>query len=137
MNQVDLQCGFINLRPGETKNQKARIVPILEGDMDDWIRSSVKDRDGDDPLFHNQGRPIKDFRGAWKAACEAVGVKDLRPHVLRRTASRFMRDAGLPQPIRMRIMGHLTDSMDRRYGIADDGDIEIAKRKMEQFRKKN
>ena len=36
----------------------------------------------------------------------------------------------------MRIMGHLTDSMDRRYGIVDDGDIEIAKCKMEQFRKK-
>ena len=38
-----------------------------------------------------------------------------------------MRDAGLPQGIRMRIMGHKTTAMDRRYGIVDLSDIQIAR----------
>jgi hypothetical protein len=29
----------------------------------------------------------------------------------------------------------MTDSMDRRYEIVDDGDLELAKRQMEAYRK--
>jgi integrase len=136
VNQVDLERGFINLRPGETKSGTARIVPVLAGDMDRYVRLAVEGVDGEDMLFRNEsGNPLKDFRGAWKTATKSVGMEWLRPHDLRRTASRFMRNAGVPQTIRMRIMGHRTDSMDRRYGIIDDSDIEIAKRLMEAARK--
>jgi hypothetical protein len=38
-----------------------------------------------------------------------------------------MRRAGIPQVIRMKISGHKTDSMERRYNVADDEDIMIAK----------
>ena len=46
---------------------------------------------------------------------------------MRLSANRNMRDAGLPQPMRMKIMGHKTASMDRRYGIVDLTDIQIAR----------
>jgi len=35
-----------------------------------------------------------------------------------------MRNQGIPRPLRKKIIGHKTDSMDERYGIAD---IEDAK----------
>lgn len=38
-----------------------------------------------------------------------------------------MRDLGVPQPIRMTIMGHQTDSMDRRYGIVDRTDLDVVR----------
>jgi hypothetical protein len=38
-----------------------------------------------------------------------------------------VRDAGLPQPMRMKIMGHKTASVDRRYGIVDLTDIQIGR----------
>ena len=38
-----------------------------------------------------------------------------------------MRDAGLLQPMRTKITGHKTASMDRRYGIVDLTDIQIAR----------
>ena len=67
------------------------------------------------------------------AFLEATGLQPKRTSVqapwqnVRRSANRNMRDAGLPQPMRMKIMGHKTASMDRRYGIVDLTDIQIAR----------
>lgn len=42
-----------------------------------------------------------------------------------------MRRAGVLQVIRMKISGHKTDSMERRYNIVDVDDLSIAKEFME------
>jgi hypothetical protein len=42
-------------------------------------------------------------------------------------AVRNMRRARVPQVVRMKIIGHKTDSMERRYNIVDGDDISIAK----------
>jgi integrase len=72
------------------------------------------------------------FRGAWRSACKSAGVPDLKFHDLRRTAVRNMRRAGVPQVVRMRITGHRTDSMERRYNIVDVEDIRSAKELMQR-----
>jgi hypothetical protein len=51
-------------------------------------------------------------------------MKGFIPHDSRRSASRNMRNEGIPRPLRKKIIGHKTDSMDERYGIVD---IEDAK----------
>jgi hypothetical protein len=43
-----------------------------------------------------------------------------------------MRRAGVAQLIRMKISGHKTDSMQRRYNIVDTDDLNIAKEFMER-----
>jgi len=43
-----------------------------------------------------------------------------------------MRRAGVPQVVRMRITGHRTDSMERRYNIVDIEDIKTARQLMER-----
>lgn len=47
------------------------------------------------------------------------------------TAVRNMRRDGVPRVVRMRISGHKTDAMERRYNIADDEDLTLAKQAME------
>ena len=71
-------------------------------------------------------RPIVDFRLAWDRATKAAGVPELLVHDLCRTASRRMRDAGIVQTERMKIMGRKTDSIDRRYDIVDQRDKDAA-----------
>jgi integrase len=83
-------------------------------------------------VFNRQGVPIKDFRMAWRAACVKAGVPDLNFHDLRRTAVRNMRRAGIPQVVRMKISGHKTDSLERRYSIVDNEDLDIARELMER-----
>jgi integrase len=78
-------------------------------------------------VFAYEGQRLMDLKRAWKTACEKAKVDGLLFHNMRRSANRNMRDAGLPQPMRMKIMGHKTASMDRRYGIVDLTDIQIAR----------
>jgi integrase len=134
--QLDFEAGFIALETGETKNGEGRTVPILEGDMHNLLNAAKLERDANWPdspwVFNRNGEPIKDFRRTWANACQRAGVPDLNFHDLRRTAVRNMRRAGVPQVVRMKISGHKTDSMERRYNIVDGDDISIAKSLMEK-----
>lgn len=133
--QVDLTEGFITLATGETKNGDGRVVPILAGDMADLLTAAKEERDEKWPrspwVFNRGGEQIKDFRWAWAKACERAKVPDQKFHDLRRTAVRNMRRAGVPQVVRMKISGHKTDSMERRYSIVDGDDLKAAKAQME------
>lgn len=133
-DQVDWEQGFITLNADETKAGYSRAIPIIEGDMRTWLLWSKANADGCPRVFHRWGEPIKEFRMPWKKACKAAGVPDLKFHDLRRTAVRNMRRAGVPQIVRMRITGHRTDSMERRYNIVDIDDIMSAKGLIEQRR---
>lgn len=134
--QLDFITNEIGLEPDETKNREGRSVPILDGDMRDLLLASKKERDElwpDSPwVFNRGGQQIKDFRGGWVNACKEAGVPDLNFHDLRRTAVRNMRRDGVPQVIRMKISGHKTDSMERRYNIVDGDDLAVAKEFMER-----
>ncbi len=134
--QVDFEAGLITLDKGATKNDDARSVPILAGDMHDLLAAAKRQRDADWPnspwVFNRAGEIIKDFRWAWWEACKRAGVPDLNFHDLRRTAVRNMRRAGVPQVVRMKISGHKTDSMERRYNIVDAEDLSIAKELLER-----
>lgn len=134
--QVDFEAGFIVLQTGETKNNDGRGAPILEGDMRDLLVKSKLERDENWPqspwVFARNGERIRNFRAAWQAACKRAGVPDLQLHDLRRTAVRNMRRAGIPQVVRMKISGHRTDSMERRYNIVDAEDLRVAKEMLER-----
>jgi integrase len=125
--QVDFESRLITLEYGETKNDDPRSVPIVRGDMFNALSAEKQKHDEFWPacpwVFSRGGQPIKDFRWAWDEACKRAGVPGLHFHDLRRTAVRNMRRAGIPQVMRMKISGHKTDSMERRYNIADREDL--------------
>jgi integrase len=69
-----------------------------------------------------RGKPgdrILGFRKAWATACRKAGVKDRLRHDCRRTAARNLIRAGIPQVVAMKLTGHETDSVFRRYAITD------------------
>jgi integrase len=127
--QVDFEVGVIAIY--ETKNKETRAVPIVPGLMEQALRAAKEEHDrfypDCDAVFAYEGNRLMDLKRAWKTACKKAKVDGLLFHDLRRSANRNMRDAGLPQPMRMKIMGHKIASMDRRYGIVDLTDIRIAR----------
>lgn len=68
--------------------------------------------------------------------CKPAGVPELKFRDLRPTAVRNVRRAGVSQVVRMRISGHRTDSMERRYDIVDIEDIQAAKELMQRAQPK-
>ena len=71
-------------------------------------------------VFHRNGERIKEFRTAWKNACQAAGCPGKLIHDMRRSAVRTFERAGVPRSVAMSIVGHKTESIYRRYAIVDE-----------------
>ena len=74
-------------------------------------------------VFHRNGRPIKDYRRAWQKACQKARVVGKIPHDFRRTAVRNLERAGVPRSVAMKLTGHKTESVYRRYAIVSESDL--------------
>jgi integrase len=93
-SQVDLAEGTVWLDAGTTKNNQACLVP-LPAPLATLVKA-LPHPQGCSFVFHRNGKPIKDFRDAWHAACQAVGIPDTVPHNLRcSTSNRRVRACSL------------------------------------------
>lgn len=87
-------------------------------------------------VFHRDGEPILCIRGAWDAACERAGLPGRWFHDLRRTAVRQMERAGVPRTTAMKITGHKTEAVYRRYAITDKESTAEGMKKIAEFRRR-
>jgi integrase len=71
-------------------------------------------------VFHRRGKPIAGFRKAWTKACKHAGCPGRIPHDFRRTAVRNLERAGVPRSVAMKMVGHKTEAIYRRYAIVDE-----------------
>ena len=76
------------------------------------------------------GHPRGDFRKAWATACRKAGCPGMLKHNFRRTAVRNLETAGVPQSVAMKITGHKTENVYRRYAIVSDADLQDAVRRL-------
>jgi integrase len=134
---VDMATHTARLRSDNSKNKTSWILP-LTGKLLEVIQRRVKERRLDCPyVFHRNGRQIKDYRDAWATACKDSGLMAGRagvtPHDLRRCAARNLSRAGVPEQIAMRITGHKTASMYRRYRIVDERDLREATQSLNAY----
>jgi integrase len=131
--QVDWTGGFARLEPGTTKNREGRsfpITPALRAVLErrqEWTRRCERAQARIIPLvFHRSGDPIRSFRRSWADACGKVGRPGLLFHDLRRSAVRNLERAGIPRSVAMKLTGHKTESVYRRYAIVAEADLRDA-----------
>ncbi len=118
--------GAITLQSEFAKNKEPQTLPIT-GAVLEIIRQAWSNRAADCPfVFQHQGAELGDFRKAWKTAAKAAGLGGLLIHDLRRSCVRNLIRAGVSQTVAMRITGHLTPSMFRRYNITSQEDLSAA-----------
>ena len=128
--QVDLKASCIWME-GKKANRKPEPVAVpIYGDMARFIEAQPRQSQ---LLFARGSKPIKDFRESWSLACARAGVPDLLFHDLRRTAVRNLRRAGVAESVIMKITGHRTRGVFKRYNITDQTDTREAGRMAEEF----
>jgi integrase len=81
-------------------------------------------------FVYPDGSPIKDFRSSWENACHDAGVPGRLVHDFRRTAVRNLERAGVPRSAAMRMTGHQTEAIYRRYAITDSTMLQEAAAKL-------
>jgi len=138
--QIDFAAGVIRLEPGTTKNDEGRTFPFsalprlaaLLKAQRARVDSMEKDLGRVVPWVfpHDDGSEILDFRNAWKAACEAAGLPGRIPHDFRRTAVRNLERAGVPRSVAMKLTGHKTEAVYRRYAIVSEKDLREGVKKL-------
>jgi integrase len=158
----DIEENVIRLRAENSKNREARSV-VIAGELVGLIerRQQVRLANGvlTNLVFHRDGAPIAEFRKSWAAACVAAGAGKMVCskcqsegtvrkcprcktrteysgkifHDLRRTAVRNMVRSGVPQSVAMKISGHKTASMFRRYDIASEADLREAFESVQRY----
>jgi integrase len=77
-------------------------------------------------VFLYKDKSIKDVRTAFDNACRRAGITNLRLHDLRHTASTNLRRAGVDTTTAMKIIGHKSECMHRRYSTVEPEDLRRA-----------
>jgi integrase len=81
----------------------------------------------------HQGRRILEFKKQWQSACRKAGYAGILLHDLRRSAVRAMVRAGVPESVTMRISGHTTVAVFKRYDVTSETDLRDAAARRAQF----
>jgi len=135
---LDLDAGWLRLDPGESKNGEGRMFPftpdlrsVLEAQRE-HVREVERATGQIVPwvFIHDDGSRIKNFRYAWAKACRAAGVPSRLVHDFRRTAVRNLERAGVPRSAAMKLTGHKTEAVYRRYAITDSAMLQEAVEKL-------
>jgi integrase len=128
---VDMKRKEFTLRA--TKNGEARTVPMTP-EVYEAFRQCLRERRLDTPkVFLYKGKPIqRRLTTAFKAACRRAGIVygrkngGMTAHDFRHSAATTLRRAGVDTMTAMKIIGHKSEKMHRRYNQISPADLHKA-----------
>jgi integrase len=151
VRQVDLLDKWLALEQGSTKNGEGRKVHMT-AEVYELMCACVRGKKPESYVFtRDDGSPVADPRDDWYTLSVASGLGEWVPakrkngedykryvglnlHDFRRSAIRNMTRRGVNETVAMKISGHKTASVFRRYDITDERDLAEATRKIEAGR---
>jgi integrase len=136
-HHVDFHGGWLRLEPDEAENREGRMFPLIPQlravlERQRALTKALQVASGRiiPTVFHRDGAPMKHFRRSWLTACQRAGLPGRLPHDFRRTAVRNLERAGVPRSAAMKLVGHKTEAIYRRYAIADESMLREAAAKL-------
>jgi integrase len=131
-SDVDMRRKEFTLR--RTKNGEVRVVPMTPAVYHVVSELWQERRLDTNRVFLYKEKSIQRIGTAFKAACRRAGITNLRIHDFRHTASTNLRRAGVDTATAMKIVGHKSDRMHRRYNTIEPDDLHKAAAKLHVFR---
>jgi len=142
--QVDFAHQEVRLEPGTTKNSEGRTFPfsalpalatLIYGQREKTDQLEKELQISIPFVVHRRGKAIKDLYKKWREACKQAKVPDRLIHDLQGTAVRNLERAGVPRSVAMRLTGHRTESIYRRYAIVSHSDLSSGVEKLAKLHK--
>lgn len=143
---VDFVAGTVRLEPGTTKNKDGRTFPFsalppLEALLvEQRARTDALERQYAQviPLvfwrhFGGRVRPCDWHARLWRRRCAEAGYPGKLVHDLRRTAVRRLERAGVSRSVAMKLTGHRTEAVYKRYAIVNEADLGEGVAKLAEF----
>ena len=134
--------GTLTLQAANAKNGRAQHLPLM-GDLLEVIGRAGRTRTRVSVRFPRIARPRKpgddavgaigNFKKSWTTACAKAGFAGLLVHDLRRSGSRNLVRAGVPERVAMAITGHRTRAMFDRYDITSEADPTSALERVSEY----
>ena len=131
-DRMDLHRGFIKLRSVDTKTKEPREIPLTPMVLV-ALRDLSKVRLACVHVFQFNGRAIKRIKRAFYMAVRTAGIANVRFHDLRHCTATNLRRAGLDTVTAMKIVGHKSEKVHRRYNSVSDGDLSTAARMLNSY----
>ena len=125
-DRVDLRRGFISLRSTDTKTKEGRLVPMTP-DVRECLQALSKIRRlSTNHVFLYEGTRIQRIKRAFHTAIRKAQIENFRFHDLRHCAATNLRRAGVDTITAMKIVGHKSEHMHRRYNSVSEADLLLA-----------
>jgi len=130
---VDLKRRFIKLRSVDTKTKDPRLVPMTPEVYESLTELSKVRSLTTNHVFLYEGKPLNGIKRAFGTALRRSGIENLRFHDLRHCAATNLRRAGVNTITAMRIVGHKSERMHRRYNSISESDLLKAASKLNTY----
>ncbi|HSM05479.1 MAG TPA: tyrosine-type recombinase/integrase [Longimicrobiales bacterium] len=130
------ECDRRTTRPRQ--HERPLLVPDLAGEGNlrldaEWGQRGTGQASGGSVPRH-EGRPISSTHyRTWRKVTAEIGLEGSWFHDLRRSAVRRLERAGVSRSVAMKLTGHKTESVYRRYTIADSKALEEGVEKLARF----
>ncbi len=131
-SDVNLERGYILLRPENTKANRRRVIPINRG-ADQALRGRLIGNDSEWVFANRFGERIKALDWLFRKAVRAAGIEDFRIHDLRHTFASWLVTEGV-ELIKVRdLLGHTSIKMTERYAHLMPNRLHDAVRVLDMF----
>jgi len=125
-DRVDWKAGLVRLKAEDTKTDEARLIPLTP-ELTVLLRDLYKVRYLHEPrVFLVRGRSVGSIKTAFNAACRRAEIQEFHFHDFRHTAVTNMRRAGIDHLTIMKITGHKTLEVFKRYNSFLEGGLKEA-----------
>jgi integrase len=139
-DRVDLKNRLISLQAKDTKEGKAKNIPIGPK-LHKVMKKIPRALHSQHVILFNGKRIKRHFTAALKKACDKAGIQWGREvqggfifHDIRHSFVTDMRKAGVEKSVRAAITGHSLVDMDDRYNVVDEKDKMNAIKALESYR---
>jgi integrase len=135
-DRIDLKAGFIRLKDSDTKTDAARSIPIGR-ELREVLQNLpiALDVQGHRVpyVFTRNGQRVKSIKRVFTQVRQKTGITDAVFHELRHTATTNLRRAGVDALTAMKITGHKTMAVFKRYNTIDEQDLKVAQVRMDTY----